>query len=159
MIRAVAAAATVLLALAACDAGREPGTAVAITAGNGSAAMGTGGEVKIDTPAFQGAFKLPKVNLTADDFDIDGVHLYPGSRIAAVDVKGAGGPGDGEVTIRFDSPADAATVRGWLAAQFAKAGKEVAVEGNRLRGRTDDGRFTIALTPAGARTQGVVEID
>lgn len=152
-------AALLLLGLAACGSDKEPGTAVAISSGNASAGIAEGGEVKIDTPAFQGAFKLPKVNLTAENFDIDGVHLYPGSRIEAVNVKGADGPGDGEVTVRFDSPADVATVRGWLAEQFAKAGKEVAVEGDRLRGRTKDEKFSIALTAAGARTSGVVEID
>lgn len=145
------------LALAACDGGGS-GTAVSIASGNGSAEIGRDGEVKIDTPAFQGSVKLPQMRLTADNFDIDGVHLYPGTRIANVDVLGSG-KDDGKVTVKFDSPADLATVRGWLAQQFAAKGVEVGVVGDTLRGKSEDGEaFTIELTGAGARTSGVAHI-
>jgi hypothetical protein len=145
--------------LAGCGSPNGDGTAVSIAAANGSATLDSGGQVKIDTPAFKGAFVIPKVDLTADNFDIDGVHLYPGSRIGAVDVAAGKRRSDGRVAVRFDSPAEVSVVRGWLAQQFAKAGKEVSVQGDRLRGRTDDQEFTIDLTAAGAHTAGKVIIE
>lgn len=147
----------IALALAACD-GRGDGTAVSVTSANGSGRIDDAGEVKIDAPGFRGTFDMPKMNLTAENFDIDGVHLYPGTKIAAMNVDAGEGRGDGKVTVRFQSPADLPTVRGWLAQQFAKAGTEVAVAGDKLVGRSDDEDFTIALSAAGARTNGVVTI-
>jgi hypothetical protein len=142
------------LSLAACDRGGE-GTQIAITANGSGGAMGKDGDVKIDTPAFKGAFKLPQINLTAENFDINGVHLYPDSKIASVNVDGTG---KDKVTVRFTSPADPATVRGWFADQFAKAGTSVKVDGNTLTGKDDDETFTIDLSPQGGQSAGVVRI-
>lgn len=147
-------AGTLALSLAACDRGGE-GTQIAITANGSGGAMGKDGEVKIDTPAFKGAFKLPQINLTAENFDINGVHLYPDSRIASVNVDGTG---KDKVTVRFTSPADPATVRTWFAEQFRQAGTEVKVEGNTLTGRDNDHRFTIDLSPQGPQSAGLVRI-
>ncbi|MBW6521885.1 hypothetical protein KZ810_00095 [Sphingomonas sp. RHCKR47] len=142
------------LSLAACDRGGE-GTQIAITANGSGGAMGKDGDVKIDTPAFKGAFKLPQINLTAENFDINGVHLYPDSKIASVNVDGTG---KDKVTVRFTSPADPAIVRGWFADQFAKAGTSVKVDGNALTGKDDDETFTIDLSPQGGQSAGVVRI-
>ena len=165
MRRPFLAALVLLPLLAACDRSDEAGTTVTIGGTNASAGIDAGGRVKIDTPVFRGDFTLPKINLTADNFDIDGVHLYPGSRIQGVDVRAGEGKGDGKggdddrVTVRFESPADVATVRGWFADAWRKAGKDVAVDGNALRGTTDDKPFAVELTPAGdGRTAGVVRI-
>jgi len=140
--------------LAACDRTGE-GTQVAVTANGSGGSMSKDGEVKIDTPAFKGAFKLPQINLTAENFDINGVHLYPESKIASVNVDGTG---KDKVTVRFTSPADPATVRTWFAEQFKEAGTPVSVAGNTLTGKDDDETFTIELSPQGQQSAGVVRI-
>ncbi|WP_051083636.1 hypothetical protein [Sphingomonas sp. Mn802worker] len=142
------------LALAGCNRGEE-GTQIAVTANGSGGSMESDGQVKIDTPAFKGAFKLPQINLTAESFDINGVHLYPDSKIAAVNVDGTG---KDKVTVRFTSPADPATVRTWFAEQFRQAGTEVKVDGNTLTGRDDDQTFTIDLSPQGQQSAGLVRI-
>jgi len=160
MPRSLSFAAPLLLALAACG-GSGDGTSITLNADNGSGAAidGKSGEVKIDTPVFQGTFKLPKMNLTADNFDINGVKLYPGTKIGAFNVaaNGAGGK-DGVVTLTFDSPASATTVRDWLKGEFEKAGNAVTIDGNGLRGTTDDEPFRIDLVPNGERASGTVTI-
>lgn len=147
-------AATLTLSLAACDR-RDDGTQIAVTANGSGGAVDKDGQVKIDTPAFKGAFRLPQINLSAENFDINGVHLYPDSKIAAVNV---GATGKDKVTVRFISPADPATVRTWFAEQFRQAGTEVRGDGNTLTGRDDDQTFTIDLSPRGRQSAGVVRI-
>lgn len=146
-----------LVLLAACHKNDE-GASIAVTTGNGSGgSMDAGGKVKIDTPLFQGTFKVPEVKLDAKNFDIDGVHLYPGSKISAVNVDAA--QGDGRVVVRFDSPAAPAAVRDWLATEFKKAGKSVETAGEGLKGKDDEGKtFTIDLTPAGDATSGTIHL-
>jgi hypothetical protein len=153
-MRALLMLTAMTLPLAACDRSSE-GTQIAVTANGSGGAMSKDGEVKIDTPAFKGAFKLPQINLTADNFDINGVHLYPESKIASVNVDGTG---KDKVTVRFTRPADPATVRTWFANQFKQAGTEVTVEGNTLTGKDDDHRFTIDLSPQGQQSAGLVRI-
>ncbi|SEL24409.1 hypothetical protein SAMN05216382_1629 [Sphingomonas palmae] len=146
--------ATLALSVAACNRGEE-GTQIAVTANGSGGSMGSDGQVKIDTPAFKGAFKLPQINLSAENFELNGVHLYPDSKIAAVN---ADGTGKDKVTVRFTSPADPATVRTWFAEQFKQAGTEVKVDGNTLTGRDDDQTFTIDLSPQGKQSAGVIRI-
>ncbi len=153
-MRSLLILATFALPLAACDRSQE-GTQVAVTANGSGGSIDKGGEVKIDTPAFKGAFKLPQINLTAENFDINGVHLYPDSKIASVNVDGTGRD---KVTVRFTSPGDVTTVRGWFAEQFAKAGNPVKVAGNTLTGKDDDQTFTIDLTEQDGQSAGVVRI-
>ncbi len=146
------------LATSACSKSNDEGTSISIDAGNGSAAVDGGtGEVTLDTPLIKGKIKLPKLQLTADDFDINGVHLYPGSTLGAMNVN-ATGKDDGIVSLTFDSPAPVATVRDWLRGEFEKAGTKVEVEGDSLRGMTEDKAFRIDLQPAGERATGKVTI-
>jgi hypothetical protein len=145
------------LPLAACDRG-DNGTSISINGNSAGASVdGKSGEVKIDTPVFKGSFNLPKMNLTADNFDINGVHLYPGSRIADMNIN-ARGEGDGIVSVKFDSPATPATVRDWFMKEFEKAGVKVSADGNGLKGTTDDKPFRIDLTPQDERAAGTVTI-
>lgn len=154
------------LPLAACG-GSDGGTSFTFT-GNGAdgnrhgAAMdGASGQVKIDVPGFQGSFKLPKVQLTADNFDLNGVHLPPGSKIRGFDVEAGGGDkDDGRVRVSFDAPTDAAAVRAWFAERLPKVGFTVRDEGAGLAGTTDDHKpFALGLDNAGAgRATGTITI-
>ncbi len=163
MIVKSAAVAAIALSLVACSKTDGEGTTVSINGGNGTALIdGDSGEVKVDTPLFKGAIKLPKITMTADNFDLNGVHLYPGSKIGSVNVdagKDGGEGSDGVVRVRFDSPASAEKVREWFRSEFEKAGTSVTVNGNSLSGQAEDERFRIDLQPAGERVNGVVTIN
>lgn len=145
--------------LSACDKSGD-GTSISIASNNGAGGSldGNSGAVKIDTPVFKGEFNLPKINLTAENFDINGVHLYPGSRIAAVDIKPERSDDEGIVTVRFESPASVDTVRSWLKDQFDRKGAKVTVDGNSLHGETDDKPFRFDLAPKGDKAAGTVTI-
>jgi hypothetical protein len=154
IVPALAIAAT----LGACGQRDGEGTTVSIDAGNGAARVdGSTGEVTLDTPLINGSIKLPKLDLTADNFEIGGVHLFPGTRIGAMNVN-AKGDEDGVVRLSFDSPAKLETVRDWLRSEFEKAGTKVEVQGDTLSGTTDGERFRIDLKPAGDRATGTVTI-
>lgn len=162
MIRPFGSIALVLImatALSGCDKSGG-GTSISIASENGAGGSidGNSGAVKIDTPVFKGEFNLPKINLTAENFDINGVHLYPGSRIAAVDIKPEKNDDDGIVTVRFESPASVDTVRGWLKDQFDRKGTKVSVEGNSIHGEADDKPFRFDLAPKGNVAAGTVTI-
>ncbi|WBH17499.1 hypothetical protein [Sphingomonas radiodurans] len=147
-----------LLALTGCGSTDGDGTSVSIDAGNGAARVDGGtGEVTLDTPLIKGSLKLPKFNLTADNFEIGGVHLFPGTKINTMNVN-ARGEGEGVVRVAFDSPATAATVRDWLRGEFEKQGTKVEVQGDTLRGTSDGENFLIDLKPAGERAKGTVTI-
>jgi hypothetical protein len=153
--------AAVALPLAACAKGGE-GTSITFNASDGNtvaAADGGSGEVKLDVPGFQGKFTLPKLQVTADQFDLNGVHLYPGSTIRSLNID-AGEHKDGAVRVAFTSPASPATVRDWLMERLNKADFAVSAHGTGLTGTTDEKKpFTLDLKPAGsAVADGVITI-
>ncbi|MBW7945783.1 MAG: hypothetical protein H3C60_04920 [Sphingomonadaceae bacterium] len=146
------------LGLAACDAPADPpekGADVAVIAANDqgrrvfeASADGGTGAVTVSTPGFDLNLKLPKMALGADDFDIDGVKLYPGSTIGTirVDAGGKDRKGDAAVDVGFTAPADARTVAGWFARRFAEKGIAFERDGDTLTGETGDGdAFVIEL--------------
>lgn len=146
-----------LLLVAACD--RDSGSTLSINAdggaGNGFAAtVSNQGEVAINSPVFSGKLKLPRLDMDAEDFDMNGVHLYPGSRITGIDVqadgRGHGGKDDGRVRVSFDSPAEPQRIIGWFQERLNKAGYSVQSQKTDLTGTTDDGKpFRMELAPAG----------
>ncbi len=158
MTRTLLLAATVLaLPLAACDR-QGDGTSVTINADGGNA-LGSvdakSGEVKVDVPGFSGQFKLPKLQLDATDFDLNGVHLYPGSTIDTVDV-GTGGK-DAGLRLGFTSPAGAEQVRGWFQERLGKAGFTLNQDGTGLTGMTDENKpFRLELDGDGAKAKGTI---
>lgn len=131
-----------VLLLAACGDG--PGTSISINASDadGNVAFGTdaNGQVAIDSPLFKGKLTLPKLRLDAADFDMNGVHLYPGSTISGMTIDARdGGHGDkGRVRVSFHSPAAPATVRDWFRGKLVGAGFKLADDGTGLSGTTDE---------------------
>lgn len=155
-----------LTLLAGCG-GDDTGTSISIK-GNDSEGKpavasvdGKSGQVKIDVPGFEANIKLPKVQLDADNFDIGGVKLYPGSNVTSMNIDAAekGKVGDA-VTIAFDSPADAATVKAWFLEKMKAESFTVAEAATGLSGKTDDGdAFTLTLTPgATGHSNGTINI-
>lgn len=132
--------------LAACE--RGPGTTISITGDNASAGI-VNGTASIDVPGFKGELKLPKVQLDADNLDLNGAKLFPGSTLGNIDVD-ARGRDDGRVRVAFESPAGVDTVRQYLVSQFTAAGFKVSADGSGLSGTTDDGKpMKVTLAAAG----------
>ena len=159
MTRPLILAAMIALPLAAChDSGA--GTSISITSNDTDNNMtanadGATGEVSLNLPGFAGKMKLPKIHLDGDSFDMNGVHLYPGSKITTLNVNagdsGDNGDTDGIVHVGFDSPAAADTVRQWFADKLGKADFTLHQEGNALVGTTDDNKpFRLEMAPADA---------
>ena len=150
MTRMLLLAAALALPLAACDRPGD-GTSVSINADGGNA-LGSidaqSGEVKVDVPGFSGQFKLPKIQLDATDFDLNGVHLYPGSTIDTVNVATAGK--DGGLRLAFTSPASADQVRSWFQERLGKAGFTLRQDGRGLTRTTDENKpFRLELNGDG----------
>ena len=148
-----------LLALAACGQSADKGTTITLDGKDGAvrgSADGGTGAVKLDLPGFKGEFKLPRIKLNADDFDLNGVHLYPGSTVETVDVRGA--DDKGHVRIGFASPASPVTVRDWFAGRLGKAGFTLRNEGIALVGTDDENKpFRMDLAADGTnRAKGVI---
>lgn len=149
------------LALAACGDSGDRGTSITLKSDNGTAvasADGGTGAVKLDLPGFKGELKLPKIKLDAADFDLNGVHLYPGSTIETVDVRGD--QGDGRVRIAFSSPAAPAKVRDWFDARLKQAGFTLRTDGDALVGTDDENKpFRMTLSADGAeRAKGTIDL-
>ncbi|HEX4694952.1 hypothetical protein [Sphingomonas sp.] len=163
--------ASAALALGACSDkdGDNSGNGTAISiSGNTSDGTASGtikdGNLKIDAGGFKADLKIPKFTVDAKDFDLNGVHLYPGSTITSLNVENAddddGNKNRGRVVVAFTSPASAATVREWLKPRLDKAGFKLAPDGNGLVGKTnDDADFTMKLADDGAnKSQGTIDM-
>lgn len=166
MRRTLIIAALLTLPLAACDDGK-PATTVSLDIdsndGNVVAGMdGNTGQVAIDVPGFSGKLTLPKLKLDAGDFDLNGVHLYPGSKINMMNIVAHDGKGEGNnhgrVRVAFESPADVTTVRDWFVDKLGKADFSLTARGNSLIGTDQDKKpFRLELTPDGAgKSKGVI---
>ncbi len=159
-----------IMLLAACGQGKKATdeTEVSINAD------GDGGNVQITSGKDGGKLKVngDGVNIDLDipdlgdmelgsDFDIDGVKLYPGSKITAMDIKAndKNGANDAVVKFGFTSPAAPAKAADWMAGEFAKKGVKVTRTGDTLAGKDEDGAdFTIKFGPDGANAKGEVVI-
>ncbi|NYT41241.1 hypothetical protein HZY97_10770 [Sphingomonas sp. R-74633] len=153
------------LALAACDG---KGTSVTINAtsddGENSTFAMNNGTVAIKGGGFEGNFKVPAIKMTADNFDMDGVKLYPNSAITSFNIDAQDHAGDkkdeGKVTAAFSSPAPLATVQAWFRDKLTAKNFKFAAQGDGFAGTTDDGEsFTINLSADGGdKTKGRMEI-
>ncbi|MEG3181092.1 hypothetical protein [Sphingomonas sp. LT1P40] len=153
-----------VVALAACGSEGE-GTTISIKGDDGNvvASADKDGRVAIKAPGFEGSLKLPKFQLDAGDFEIDGVKLYPGSTIAALNIDGKENTATkdgGTVRVQFNSPATADTVRNWFREQMETAGFTVTANGSQLAGKTGEGSpFTLKLDPNGdAKSRGTLTV-
>ena len=159
-----------MMLLAACGQGedKKQGTEVSINA------EGDGGGVKIRTGKDGGNIKIGADGAGIDidvpdfvdldiegDFDIDGVKLYPGSKVTTVnvDANARDGKDDAKVELGFTSPAAPAKAADWMAGEFAKKGVKITRTGDTLAGKSRDGDdFTIDFAPDGANAKGKVLI-
>ncbi len=159
-----------MILLAACGQEKETteGTEVSINAGDehGGVQIKTGkdgGNIKIGGDGAAIDIDIPDfVDLNIeDDFDIDGVKLYPGSKVTKVDVDANDKNGADKATVKlgFTSPAAPAKAADWMAGEFAKKGVKVTRTGDTLAGKDKDGAdFRINFAPDGTNAKGEVVI-
>jgi hypothetical protein len=151
-----------VLLLSGC--GDDKGTTISINgkdeAGKPATASmdGDTGRVKVDVPGFAADIKLPKIQLDAGNFDMNGVKLYPGSTITNMSIDSA--KGADAVAISFSAPADPAKVKTWFAGKMKAARFTVADATGGLSGKTEDGDgFSLTLTPdANGHSNGTIRI-
>jgi hypothetical protein len=159
MVRLFAAALVLAVPLAACDDSGD-GASITLNAsgadGNMVAGVDKSGQLSVDVPGFSGKLKLPKMKLDADDVDLNGVKLFPGSTVSSMNIDAKDGGKDGEdsgkVRFSFDSPASPKAVQDWFLQRLNKdAGFKVKVDGSGLTGTTEDNEsFRLELSPSGA---------
>tara|TARA_R110001606_G_scaffold22731_2_gene77470 strand:- start:1304 stop:1834 length:531 start_codon:yes stop_codon:yes gene_type:complete len=123
--------------------------------------IGGGGEdskFSIKADGFSMEVDLPSITLDSDDFDMNDVDLYPGSRVTSFDVQDKGGEG-GQVKISFKAPVGVDKLADWYETQLTGNDFKVARSGTNLSGTTDDGDpFSLALTELSAdQTKGILE--
>ena len=152
------------LALAGCDG---TGTSISIDAksddGNSTVATDGNGQMAIKVPGFEGALKIPKIEIDAKDFEVNGVTLYPGSKITNLHVNAEehiGRRDKGEVIVDFTSPAAPTTVQGWFREKMAAKKFKAETDGAGLKGTTNEGDpFTLRLDSDGAnKTKGQFQL-
>ena len=160
-----------MMLLAACGSEEkktEGGTEVSINA------EGDGGGIKIQTGKDGGKIKIggdgAAINIDVpdfvdlgieSDFDIDGVKLYPGSKVTKVDVNASDKNGADTATVKlgFTSPAAPTKAADWMAGEFARKGVTVTRSGDTLAGKDKNGGdFRINFAPDGANAKGEVVI-
>lgn len=147
-MRALLALAIATLPLTACDIQKTDKDDKTVTF-NAS----DNGAVAFQVPGVKGSIKLPGAMMAHGDMDVDGVKLYPDSRVTSVNA------GDTGVTIGFSSPATIAALKAYYAKQFAEKGVNATVQGDGFAGKTKDGDdFTLSLAEAGDRTTGTMVI-
>jgi len=129
---------------------------------------GKTGEMSIDAPGFSGKITLPKMKLGSDDFDLNGVKLYPGSTITTMNIAAnSDGKGEGKgdsrdkVRIVFDSPATPEKVIDYFADKLAAANFKLTKSGQSLKGTDEDNKpFMLDVKPAAnGHSTGTIAIE
>lgn len=159
-----------MMLLAACGSEKKSGEGAEVSIN----ADGDGGGVRIQTGKDGGNIKIggdgAAINIDVpdfvdldieSDFDIDGVKLYPGSKVTKVDVDASDKAGADKAVVKlgFTSPAAPTKAADWMAGEFAKKGVNVVRSGDTLAGKDRDGAdFRINFVPDGATARGEVVI-
>lgn len=114
--------------------------------------------VSVDLPVIQGKFRLPALKI-GTDVDIEGVKLYPGTKVTGIDIAGEEGHSDGSLAIRFLSDAAPAALRRYYLDAFKEKGMAVTSSAYSISGRGENGKpFRIDLEPQddGSGTSGTI---
>jgi hypothetical protein len=129
-----------------------------------ASADGNTGKVAVNLPGFKAEIDMPKIHLDAEDFEMNGAKLYPGSKIDKVNVeamKAKGGNDNGVVNVTFTAPADLATVKAWFTKEMTEtADFKLTPNAAGLSGTNDKGdAFTLNLSaPDAQHTTGVLQM-
>jgi hypothetical protein len=156
----LAAAASTLLLLSACDASVKVGDDT--TGDNVHIAMnGDKGKnhVSLNVPGFSANVSLPGLNL-GENVDLDGIKLAPDSHVKQVDVVGSdkdNAAGDGHVRLEFTNPGAPAAMIDYYRRAATEAGFDrVAATTQGVAATKGTKQFALSVTPDGAGTNGVI---
>jgi hypothetical protein len=150
------------LALSGCSSSADDGTlgtdiSIDAVSDEGTpvkaSADGKTGEVAINVPGFKANIAMPKIKLDSEDFEMNGVKLYPGSKILSFKLdnvmRAAGTEGGGAATVRisFDSPATPDVVKAWFLEKLVNTAKyKLTATPTGMTGTNEDGDpFTLSL--------------
>ncbi|ATE63207.1 hypothetical protein [Rhizorhabdus dicambivorans] len=120
--------------------------------------------VSIDTPGFGGRINIKGMRLGSDNMEIDGMKLYPGTELSAINVVDREGPDNGQVDMRFTSPAAPDKVAAYYADAGRAAGfRDVAVTRQGAAAtfsaiKEDNDRVTISIAPAAGGSSGRIRV-
>lgn len=136
-----------VILLAACEKG-EPMRVTINSDGKEKA-----GRVEAGSGGFKADLEIPGLAALGRKMDIDGVRLYPDSKVSGININDR--DGRETVAIQFTSPADRAKVGDWFATQLKDNRFEAKATPTGYAGKTSDGDwFALDLTAAGAQTKG-----
>jgi hypothetical protein len=128
--------------LAACERKGHDAT-VEIRSDNGStqisAQPGKESRLKIDTPGVKADIQVPFLGALTEKMVIDGVRLYPGSKIAGVNINADDRKDSGQFNLHFQAPAGRDKINAWFQQQFDANGFKMTLQGNRFTGTNDEG--------------------
>lgn len=154
-----------LLLLAGCEvkvdkdkAGNDSASVTIGADGNVAISASDGAEgLSLSVPGAEGRMKIPGLELGGDHMDIDGMKLYPGTKLSGINVTDQSGAGHGKVDMRFTSPASPDQLAAYYAAAARDAGfSDIAVKkagsGATITATKGDGDL-LTIT-AGAASQG-----
>ncbi|MDG2533281.1 hypothetical protein P6144_06455 [Sphingomonas sp. HITSZ_GF] len=150
------------LALAACN-GKGTSVSIDVDGDDNSSFTMDNGTVAVNGTDFKAKFKVPQIKVTAENFDLNGVKLYPGSTLGSFNISGQDKPGgkdEGKVSASFASPAALDKVQGWFRDQLTEQDFKFTAQGSGFAGTTDDGDpFTLDLSADGdGKTKGRIEV-
>lgn len=130
--------------------GCEKGEPTRVTINTGNQTSEKGGKVEVGSSGFKADLSIPGLSAMGSHMDLDGVRLYPESKVNSIDVNGADA-GESKVTLQFTSPADHGKVAEHFARQFKDGGFTARRTPTGFAGETSDGNwFTLDLKGAGA---------
>lgn len=144
---------------------RDGVTTTTVTKRDAGAAGAPISGLNIDSDKFKANIEIPGLTFGGDHLDMDGMKLYPGSKVTGVRVHAVDRPANntGEVAMTFASPAAPAVVARHMADQARQAGFTVAsasdtlVSGSKVDGDKNN-RFSVTLNPNSDGTVGVMTL-
>lgn len=155
----------ILLPIALVGACQKPAATIEINSDNGatkiSAEPGKDSRLKIDAPGLKADINVPFMGAISGNMDIDGVELYPESKVLGVNIDADSNRDDGRFAMRFQAPAARAKVAEWFNKQFADNGFKMTLSGDRFTGTNDEGKpVTLDLREgANGATEGEIRIE
>lgn len=163
----IAAIAVLPLVLSACSKSEDDGSSISIDLSDESTeesekikigGEGEDGKFSIKADGFSLDVDLPEITMDSDDFDLNNVALYPGSKITNFNIEDQKGEG-GKVTVSFVAPTGIDSLSEWFQTKMTEEEFEVAKDGSNLSGTTDEGDpFSLELTEASAEeTKGILQ--
>jgi hypothetical protein len=176
----IATALTAAAALAACSVkthDKDGNETAAISFGgdaDGNSAddiSGNGSKtVSVDVPGFSAKVSVPDLDIGGKDTDIDGIKVYPGTKMNGVNVlanagDGSGSESQGKVAMAFSAPIPPDQLLGYYRGEAAKAGwkAEPTPGGSQFAATKIDDKgkpthLTIDLAGAGTGSTGKFQI-